>query len=144
MERLSYEIEIVSPRERVWEVLWTRETYRRWTSPFAPGSDVETDWKEGSEIRFLNGEGRGMYAIIERADRPAAMVFRHLGELDGEDRKPFDRSSGWNDTTESYFLEDAGGSTRLRVEMASDPQWTAFFDVTFPKALAIVKEISES
>ena len=50
MEKNEFKILIDAPPEKVWNVLWNDASYPQWTSAFAEGSKVETDWKEGSKV----------------------------------------------------------------------------------------------
>ena len=50
MERKEFTIDINAPREKVWDVLWQDDSYRKWTSVFSEGSHAETDWKKGSKV----------------------------------------------------------------------------------------------
>ena len=52
--------------EKVWNVLGNDTTYRQWTSPFGQGSYAETDWEEGSKVRFLGSDGSGMVSNIKK------------------------------------------------------------------------------
>ena len=67
MEKLNFSIKISAQRKKVWNVLFDDETYRKWTSVFAPGSYAETDWKEGSKALFLDGTGNGMVSRIAKS-----------------------------------------------------------------------------
>jgi hypothetical protein len=88
MEKLHYDIAINATPEKVWKVLWTDKTYREWTSAFSEGSHAETDWKEGSKVLFLDGNGQGMVSKIA-VNRPNEfMSFEHLGEVhEGKERR---------------------------------------------------------
>ena len=81
MERHQFKTTINAPREKVWRTLWNDETYRQWTSAFAKGSRVETDWKTGSKVLFLDGKNRGMVSMIAENTPNEVMSFRHLGIL---------------------------------------------------------------
>ncbi|MDX5346119.1 MAG: SRPBCC domain-containing protein, partial [Hymenobacteraceae bacterium] len=81
MKKLQYSVDINAPKEKVWEVLWNDETYRKWTSVFSEGSSAETDWQEGSKIHFLNGEGGGMYSVVAKNQPNEYMSIKHLGEV---------------------------------------------------------------
>ncbi len=139
MNRIQFETTIRAPKAVVWEKLWEPESYREWTSAFAAGSYAESDWKEGSPIRFLTPGGNGMFGIIKKKVDGEAMSFEHQGEIrDGkEEPKP------WAGATESYYLSESGGLTTLRAEMDTDPDFEAYFKETFPKAMAKLKEICE-
>ena len=68
MKTQKYEITINATKEKVWEVLWTDETYRKWTSAFSEISSAESDWEEGSRIIF--GDGKGKRAAGGADSRP--------------------------------------------------------------------------
>ena len=42
---MDFKIEINASREKVWDVLFGKETYPQWTTVFSEGSMVETDWQ---------------------------------------------------------------------------------------------------
>ena len=81
MATLNFSVTINAPKEKVWDVLWSDEGYRKWTAVFTEGSYAESDWKEGSKIRFLSAEGDGMYGIIHKKEPFEQMVFEHQGEI---------------------------------------------------------------
>ena len=55
------------PREKVWNVHWGKTSYPAWTSVFAEGSSVETDWKKGSKALFLDETEQGIVSTIANA-----------------------------------------------------------------------------
>ena len=79
MERKEFTIDINAPREKVWDVLWQDDSYRKWTSVFSEGSHAETDWKKGSKVLFLDGKGSGMIAKIAENIPNEYMSIQHLG-----------------------------------------------------------------
>ena len=81
MKKLELSIEIMATKEKVWDALWLEENYKNWTSVFMEGSYAESDWKEGSEIRFLSPAENGMFGIIEKMIPFEKMYFKHLGEI---------------------------------------------------------------
>ena len=78
MEKLKFNIKINAPKEKVWETLWSDPSYKQWTAAFSEGSYAVSDWKEGSEIKFLNADGEGMYSLIEKKIINKQMTFNHL------------------------------------------------------------------
>ena len=139
MKKLNFKVQINAPREKVWQVLWEDKTYREWTSVFAPDSHAESDWKEGSPIRFYDGKGNGMYSLIEKKIGFTQMTFKHLGELKDGKETP----SNWDDARENYFLTEMNGQTELKVGLDSIEEFENYFKEVFPKALQLVKQISE-
>ena len=138
LHTLKFEERIAATPEKVWSVLWEDDTYRRWTSVFAVGSYAESDWKEGSEIRFLSPEGSGMLSVIDRRVENELMVFKHLKDIIKGELK----DTSWTGATESYELIRSDGDTLLVVELQSTEVPLTYFKETFPKALKLVKELS--
>ncbi len=143
MERLTYEIEIDASAEKVWDVLWSDETYREWTKPFDPTSYAESTWKEGDEIRFLTASGEGMYSVIEKKIDNELMSYRHLGMIVDGEKKPFDKAD-WTDGIESYRLKEANGKTLVTAETDTVKEYFDFMNEKFPQALELLKKLSEA
>ncbi len=143
--KLEFSTSINAPREKVWQILWDDATYRRWTSAFQEGSYADSDWKEGSTIQFLTPEGDGMYSIIERSSAPECMSFKHLGVMKEGKELPLDEESKlWSGAHENYELKEDGSSTILKVSLESINAYREYFQNTFPKALELVKSLSEN
>ena len=139
MTKLKFTEKINAPKKRVWEALWNDSTYRQWTAAFMEGSYAESDWKEGSKILFLTPKGDGMFSIIEKKVPNEEMVFKHLGEL----KNGVEVSKDWEGARESYHLKENNGITQLDVELDAVGEFEQYFSETFPKALKVLKEISE-
>ena len=144
MTTLKFTTKINAPKEKVWETLWNDTTYRKWTAAFMEGSYAESDWKEGSKILFLDGKGDGMFSMIEKKIPNQQMSFKHLGEVQKGIEKPADeKTESWAGSKENYYLKEINGVTELNVDMDSTEEFEKYFKDTFPKALEIVKGISE-
>jgi len=144
MEKVNFTTTINAPKAKVWQVLWDDVTYKQWTKVFHEGSYAVSDWKEGSEIHFLTPEGSGMYSIIEKNIPQERMSFKHIGEIKNFEELPLDdASSEWSGATENYMLEEDGDKTILNVAFDSVEDHLEFFNDVFPKALEIIKELSE-
>jgi Activator of Hsp90 ATPase homolog 1-like protein len=139
MTTLKFSAKINASKEKVWETLWNDTTYRQWTAAFMEGSYAKSDWKEGSKILFLTPKGDGMFSIIEKKIPNEQMTFRHLGEI----KNGIEETKDWGAATESYYLAERNGMTNLDVEMDATPEFEQYFNNTFPKALEILKQISE-
>jgi uncharacterized protein YndB with AHSA1/START domain len=139
MTTLEFKTSINAPKEKVWQKLWSDEGYRKWVSVFMEGSHAESDWNEGSKIKFVGPNGDGMFAIIKRKIENKEMSFEHQGEIRNGKEEP----SGWSGAQERYFLDDDNGRTELKVELQTTDDFKDYFNTTFPKALDIVKKISE-
>ncbi len=116
MEKINFSTTINAPKEKVWKVLWDDATYRKWTSVFSASSYAETDWKEGSKVLFLDGQGSGMVSKIEVNKPNEFMSFKHLGIVkDGVEDTDSDAVKGWGGAFENYTLNEVNGVTELLV-----------------------------
>lgn len=144
MEKKKYSIVIEAPRERVWDVLWGDKSYEEWTSVFSESSTVKTDWQEGSKVYFLNAEGEGMVAIINKKVPCEYMSFKHVGLLkDGVEDLDSDEVAKWAGSTENYTLKKENNKTELVVDMDIDNSYLEFFDKTWPEAMDKIKFMAE-
>lgn len=140
MKQLRYTIEIKASADKVWKVLWGEHSYRQWTKVFHESSYAESEWKKGSEIRFLTPEGAGMYSRIEELILNELMAFQHLGEIkDFINIPPEGNDKEWMNARESYKLTSNGKETVLTAELETLESYEGFFNNAFPKALEIVK-----
>lgn len=145
MEKLNFSIKIKAPKEKVWKTLLEDETYRAWTSVFAPGSHADTDWQEGSKALFLDGKGQGMVSRIVKNKPNEFLSIKHLGIVkDGVEDYESEEVKKWGDAYENYTLKETNGTTELTVDMDSNNEYKDYFSKTWPKALEKVKEISEN
>ena len=68
------------------------------------------------------------------------MVFEHRGEI----KNGVQEARDWSGATEAYYLSEKDGITTLQVEMeAVDGGMSDYFSNTFPKALALAKQLAE-
>lgn len=146
MKKLTFSIQINAPKVRVWDILWADETYRAWTTVFHPGSHALSDWKEGSKILFVGGDGGdGMVSKIARLIPNEYMSFQHLGEIkNGVEDYDSPAVKAWNGAHENYTLQEKSGGTELSVELDADDSFADYFQDKFPKALEKVKELAEA
>ncbi len=146
METLSYEIEINASPQKVWDILWNRDTYAEWTQFFGSGSEMKSDWKVGGKTYFLNGEGEGMVSTIDSLDEPHQIIFKHLGMVDKEGNEDT-RSKEvmeWSGCFEKYILIDLDGKTKLHAEVQTEKDWEEHMNTGFTKGLEIVKNLAEN
>ncbi|MGE8555792.1 MAG: SRPBCC domain-containing protein [Chryseobacterium jejuense] len=140
MEQLSYEIEINAEPEKVWSVLWSDITYRQWTTAFTEGSFYEGALEENSIVKFLDPKNNGMYSRVTKVIPNQEITFLHLGEIyDG-----IEVAQEWGDATEAYFLEENDEGILLKIAINTPAEFKSFFEEKFPKAMNIVKHLSEN
>jgi uncharacterized protein YndB with AHSA1/START domain len=145
MQKINFSTNINASREKVWEILWNIDAYQTWTKAFAGGSTVKTDnWKEGSKLLFLDGNGAGMVSEVA-VNRPNEyMSFRHLGVVkDGVEDTTSDEVKIWAGSMENYTLKGENGRTELTVDMDINDEYKEMFEKMWPNALACVKALAE-
>ncbi|AXP82395.1 hypothetical protein CJ739_3333 [Mariniflexile rhizosphaerae] len=144
LQKINFKITIHAPKETVWSVLWEDTSYRKWTKVFSEGSHAVSDWQEGSKVLFLDGNGHGMFSKIYKKVPHTFMGFEHLGIVKDAIEQPLDeKAKAWSGAKEDYSLTEKNGITHLEVSMDSDKEFENYFKNTFPKALEIVKQLSE-
>ena len=144
MEKYEFKTTINAPREKVWDILWNKENYNQWTSVFAEGSTVETDWKEGSKVLFLDGKGQGMVSMIAAKRPNEYMSFRHLGfVVNGVEDTQSEKIKEWAGAMENYTLTQDEGKTELIVDIDITDEYKDYFLKAWPLALEKVKEMAE-
>lgn len=141
-------MQIDAPKEKVWRTMLGDQTYREWTSVFAPGSYFDGNWDKGSKIMFLapekDGKLSGMTSRIVENKPFEFISIEHLGVIsDGVEDASAEAAKGWTGAHENYTLREANGRTEVLIDMDSDDEYVEMFERTWPKALAKLKELAE-
>jgi hypothetical protein len=141
---LTFEIAIRAPRARVWDIMLDPETYKAWTSAFCEGSYFVGSWDEGAKIQFLSPSGDGMTAVIAE-NRPHEFVsIRHLGVIEkGVEDTSSEKVRAWAPAYENYRFSDLPDGCRLTVAVDTVAEYEQYMRDTFPKALALLKDLAE-
>ena len=144
MEKVTFNIAIDAPREKVWDTLWNESSYSEWTAVFSEGSKVETNWQKGGKVLFLDGKGHGMVSTIAEKIPNEYMSFRHIGEVkDGVEDTTSERVKEWAGCMENYTLKAEDGMTELIVDLDIAEAHKDYFNKIFPQALSKVKQLAE-
>lgn len=123
MRKIHFSIDINASRARIWDILWSAETYPVWTSVFTEGSTVETDWQEGSKVLFHDGKGNGMSSRIDRLIPGSHLAFQHLAVVkDGVE----DLNTVWSGAMETYTLQEKGYGTELAVSVDIEDAYESY------------------
>ena len=136
---------IDAPRDKVWDTLIDRDSYKKWTAPFMEGSYFEGSWNKGDRIRFLAPDGGGMTSVIEE-NRPHEFIsIKHLGEVkNGVDDLDSQSVRRWAPAYENYTLKSAGRSTEVHIDVDVTPDYEQFMQEKWPVALGKLKSLSEA
>jgi uncharacterized protein YndB with AHSA1/START domain len=145
MTRLTFATTINAPKALVWRTMLDDKTYRKWTSAFQEGSYAETDWKPGSKALFLAPDGSGMVSRVAEHRPNEYLSLEHLGVVkNGVEDTTSAEVKQWAGARENYTLLENGGHVTLKIDMDTSDEHRKFFEDTWPKALAILKDLSES
>jgi uncharacterized protein YndB with AHSA1/START domain len=140
LKTISFSIHIDSDREKIWSVLWNPTTYEKWSSVFTEGRHYKGELKQGGKIKFLGKDGGGMSSVVNKLIENEQMVFAHQKEL----KNGVEIDSSWEGAKEIYYLKrETDTGTELQVIIDITPDMEKYFMKVFPKALALVREISE-
>ncbi|MEK7639505.1 MAG: SRPBCC domain-containing protein [Patescibacteria group bacterium] len=151
MQKIQHSIFINAPVEKVWNTMLDDATYREWTKPFNPGSFYEGDWSKGSIIKFLgvdeSGEAKmgGMYSRIAENRRHEFISIEHIGLIDAEGNvdTTSDEVKKWTPAFENYTFTEKDGGTEVLAELDISEEHKDVFNDMWPKALKLLKELSE-
>ena len=143
--RLQYTATIHAPVPTVWRLMIGRDSYRRWTSAFMEGSDFQGSWEQGAKIRFVAPSGDGMLSEIAENREHEFISIRHLGMINGgvEDTTS-DAVRAWAPAYENYTFVAVPEGTKLVIELDVEDSWAEQMNESWPKALALLKQMSEA
>jgi uncharacterized protein YndB with AHSA1/START domain len=145
---LHFEISIHADTEMVYTKMLDYTHFREWTSVFNPTSHFTGTWEKGSKILFLganpDGTQGGMVSRI-RENLPHHYVsIEHLGMIQhGEEITCGNEVDAWTGALENYTYTEKDGQTLLAVDVDVTPEFVAYFQEAWPKALNSLKSICE-
>lgn len=139
MPLLNFETEINASPEKVWDTLWEEEYFKAW-APTLNSSYYEGNFQQDSKIYFFGEDRNGMYNFVEKNIPEKEMKFQHLGWIiDGEESP-----QNWENSWETYLLEESPNGTQLKVEVNALDEFADFFSNNYPNMIQKVKELAES
>ena len=107
MHKLHFSIVINASKEKVWNTMLDKDSYRLWTDIFSPGSHYVGDWSKGSKILFLgpeeNGVIFGMVSRIKENDPYKYISIEHIGFVqNGKEDTSSESATKWAGALENY------------------------------------------
>ena len=141
-----FEITINAPRDKVWDIMWSKAGYTSWTSEFTEGSYYEGVLKAGETVHLLAPGGSGLYSDVLFVQEQKMIVFSHIGMVvEGEEQEPDAATAFWSGILERYQLKvNDDGSTQLSVELDNLKSEFDKMSESFPRALDKLKAICEA
>lgn len=135
-----FSILIESDTTTIWDALWNPKSYEKWTSVFCDGNHYVGELRQGNTVQFLKADGEGMTSYIQKFVENEHIAFVHQAEIKNGVETTFD----WKDAKEIYHLKKEGNRrTTLQVVVDVTTKMEEYFNVAFPKALLLIKQISE-
>jgi uncharacterized protein YndB with AHSA1/START domain len=143
MKTMRFSIIINAPRDKVWDTMFSKETYEIWSKAFNKDSHFEGGWDRGSTIRFFGtdeyGYQGGMVSEVEESKKPEFLSLKHVAEIiNGTEKK-----GEWSGAHENYTFLEVQDGTELVVNADAEEKFESFFNDVWPQALSTLKELSE-
>jgi uncharacterized protein YndB with AHSA1/START domain len=147
--RMHFERVIDAPATKVYHIMLEDRSYREWTKVFNPTSHFKGTWGKGTKIHFIgtgeNGESGGMVSLVEENITGQFVSLRHLGILkNGIEFYNCAEVESWAGLHENYTFSEVDGKTLLSIDTDAITGFESYFNETWPKALDILKALSES
>lgn len=142
MKEMQFSITIYSSKERVWDILWQDDTFRKWAGLIDPGTYMQGVLEVGNEVQFISSiNGYGVTSLVEELVLGESLVLRH--HADTQENGSKEREKEWTGGKESYSLHEQDGMTTLTVSFDVPEDLEEYFSTTYPKALEKVREMAE-
>lgn len=139
MKFLEFEIQINATPEKVWETLFTQDSYKKWASAMNEGTYFEGNWEVGSIMKFLDPQNNGMYNLVTENIRFKVLGMKHLGWILKGELSP----QNWEDSTLNYNLEPSENGTLLKGTVNSLDEFVEFFNSKYPQNFEHIKRLAE-
>ena len=119
------------------------KTYVQWVKGFSENSEVVGEWKQGTEIDFIDAGRGGTRAVLEVVDEPNRLRAKHIAVLSKDRELKTEGMENWIGTTEEYLLKEENGITTLKILMRYHPEYEKMLDEGWEKSLKLLKELCE-
>lgn len=146
VKRIQFTATINAPVPTAWRLMIGPESYKRWASAFTEGSYFEGSWEQGAKIKFLSPpSGDGMVAEIAQNRKNEFISIRHLGYIsNGVEDTTSESVRAWAPAYENYTFISVPEGTKLVIELDVFVEWEQYMNEAWPKALALLKQLSEA
>ncbi|MBL7884645.1 MAG: SRPBCC domain-containing protein [Bacteroidia bacterium] len=151
MKRIQFKTEINATAEKVYKHMLGLETinsYQQWTAEFNPTSTYEGTWQKGSKMLFVgtdeNGKRGGIISTIAENIPNKFVSIKHYGLVsEGAEITSGPDVEKWTGGFENYSFEEDNNKTTLTIDIDVTEEYMDYFNTTWPKALAKLKELVE-
>ncbi|RYX79332.1 hypothetical protein EON76_01255 [bacterium] len=143
MKEMQYLVDIRASKAVVWGILWHDQTFRQWAGVIDPETYMVGELKQGSEVQFISAHGGyGVTSMVETLIDNEYLVLRH--SADTQDEGAREREKEWTGGREVFLLTEKDGVTTLSVIFDVPLSMEAYFTLTYPKVLDVVKKLAEN
>ena len=148
MQNMQHSIEIDASKEKIWNVLWSDNTFRDWSSIIDEGTFMVGNLEEGSEVNFIGnkteGVSYGVTAKVEKLTPNELISFTRIADIQvNEDGSISKRDKQWAGSLESYELEEHDHKITLSITQDVPEELVEYFQAKLPQALERIKELAE-
>ncbi len=147
MEKIHISIVINAPREKVWDIMLSDASYRKWTSAFHPGSYYKGKLAQGEKILFLGPDEGGETGMVSRVAeiRPHEFIsFEHLGIVKkGVEDTESEEAKKWSPAFENYTFKETESGTEVIIDQDIQSDYKVQFEEMWQHALLLLKELAE-
>lgn len=146
LKHYQFTCTIHAPASTVWQLMIDPESYTLWASAFAECTYFEGSWEQGAKIKFLTPpSGDGMVSEIAQNRKNEFISIRHLGFLaNGIEDTTSESVLAWAPAYENYTFTTVPEGTHLVVDLEMPSEWGEFMIDAWPKALQLLKQMSEA
>lgn len=145
MKTLKKTIDILAPKEKVWDVLTEDKYTRDWYNAFCEGAHAITDWKLNSKVIFKDPSGNGLIGKIIENQPNALLAVEYTGTLiKGKEDYEHPDAVAVKGGHESYTLSGTENSTRLSISTDLAEEFVDSMATAWDKALVRLKTIAET
>lgn len=145
IKKLTFDIEINASAAHIWNIMWDKNGYTEWTTPFCEGSYFTGEVGLGNRIHFLAPNGEGMFSDVFYIKPNKIVMFKHIGIVKDGKELPMDaETEKWTGCFETYKFNEVDGKTALTAEVDCVPDHIDFMNKVFPLALQELKKLSEN
>jgi len=146
LKRIQFTATINAPVPTVWRLMIGAESYKLWACAFAEGTYFEGSWEQGAKIKFLSPpSGDGMVSEIAQNRKNEFISIRHLGFIsNGVEDTTSETVRAWAPAHENYTFISVPEGTKLVIDMDVASEWEQYMNEAWPKALPLLKQLSEA
>lgn len=143
-EYLERSTDIKATAEHVWKALFKKRNFERWSKAFSENARVESEWKLGGKIKFVDSNGSGIMGTIKACEPFEELSIRFECLLvNGKEDTESDKAKRWIGCHENFFLVEGQTETILTVEEDVPQDRLQSLSSKWDEALREIKNIAE-